>query len=426
MRVAEPGDLGRPPAARLDELRDLVGREQVVQWCVDLLAGHVDVDDPTRPPLSWLGGGHAATELQRGSLAARGQDYWPRVWAARGLLHIWDPTLASVAVPVVTASLRDDAWRVREMAAKVICRWELAEAADALTPLVTDAAPRVRAAAVRALGVVGEAEHATALQSAQDDDDAGVRRAAGDALDTLAARIDRSDLTVSGLRSPRRPATSHRQHRTGSTSTGRPPPAPPGNTSRAPVTADDLDLAITGALAALRARLDRYWSVPAGGVRWSCGRTSVHIADDLVAYAAQLAARVPTGYLPFHLTPSRGTAPAGLLNLIEATGALLGTAVRTAPIDARGYHPWGMADAEGFAALGAAEVILHSHDIAAGLGVPYQPDLALCVRITARLFRDLPGHADPWTLLLWATGRADLPGHNRVRRWRWWPAPYDN
>jgi hypothetical protein len=40
--------------------------------------------------------------------------YWPRVWAARDLLHAWDDR-AAAAIIQATA---DDAWRVREMAAK--------------------------------------------------------------------------------------------------------------------------------------------------------------------------------------------------------------------------------------------------------------------------------------------------------------------
>ena len=102
-------------------------------------------------------------------------------------------------------------------------------------------------------------------------------------------------------------------------------------------------------------------------------------------------------------------------------GALLATVVRAAAPEARGWHPYGMADAEGFAAVGVAEVLLHTHDIATGLGIAYQPDADRCARVVARLHRDLEPHDDPWTLLLWATGRADIPGRDHVRRWRWWP-----
>lgn len=183
--MGPPNDLSASPAERVRELGRLIGPDAVVDWCGDLLVRRVPYQSPELPPLSWLGG------LSAVALEARGYPevdaYWPRVWAARGLLHGYD---ASAARSVV-AALGDEAWRVREMAAKVVARWEVGEAADALVPLLADAVPRVRAAGVRALGVVGEGEHAEALHEVTDDPEEAVRRAAGDALDRLGVRLDR-------------------------------------------------------------------------------------------------------------------------------------------------------------------------------------------------------------------------------------------
>jgi len=131
---------------------------------------------------------------------------------------------------------------------------------------------------------------------------------------------------------------------------------------------------------------------------------------------------VRTGYLPFTFAPKRNTEPAGLLNLIGGMGALLSTVVRAASASTRAYHPYGLADAEGFTALAVAEVLLHTHDIVSGLELTYQPpDADLCARVIDRLHPDLEPHDDPWTLMLWATGRADIPNRDRVQRWRWRP-----
>ncbi len=92
------------------------------------------------------------------------------------------------------------------------------------------------------------------------------------------------------------------------------------------------------------------------------------------------------------------------------TGALLAMTVRDAPASARAYHGYGMTDAEGFAALGAAEVVLHTHDIAAGIGVPFEPDAATSSWLLGRLHCDLPEDDAPWQLLLWVTGRGDPAG----------------
>ena len=75
-------------------------------------------------------------------------DYWQRVWAARGLLWSWDDT----ALPALLTALDDEAWRVREMALKVVTRHGLDEALDlAVAARQNDPNGRVRTAAARAV-----------------------------------------------------------------------------------------------------------------------------------------------------------------------------------------------------------------------------------------------------------------------------------
>jgi HEAT repeat protein len=69
------------------------------------------------------------------------------VWAARALLYAWD----DAARPAVSSSLADPAWRVREMAAKVVRKRGIATAQTALERLASDPIERVRVAAERAL-----------------------------------------------------------------------------------------------------------------------------------------------------------------------------------------------------------------------------------------------------------------------------------
>jgi HEAT repeat protein len=63
------------------------------------------------------------------------------------LLWVWD----SSATPSIVEALADEAWRVREMAAKVVARHLVDDALPGLTALDNDPVPRVRAAASRAL-----------------------------------------------------------------------------------------------------------------------------------------------------------------------------------------------------------------------------------------------------------------------------------
>jgi hypothetical protein len=85
-----------------------------------------------------------------------------------------------------------------------------------------------------------------------------------------------------------------------------------------------------------------------------------------------------------------------------------------------------MADPAGFAGMGCVEALVHGHDIAQGLGLALDPPRQVCTRVLARMFPHTVAalaDLDPWTALLWATGRIALPGRPRVAHWRWHGAP---
>jgi hypothetical protein len=192
------------------------------------------------------------------------------------------------------------------------------------------------------------------------------------------------------------------------------------------VTADDLDSALAVLTDALEPATDRDWSSPAGTLEWDCWHTAEHIGDVLMSYAAQLVAQPTTRYVRFLATADTDATTAEVLEFALAGGGILVAAVRAAPSHIRAYHPTGMADAEGFAAMGCVEALVHGHDIAHGLGVQLNAPPQVCARVLARLFPNTPAELaglDPWTVLLWATGRLDLPGHPRPEKWRWRGAP---
>ncbi|CAL9524368.1 GNAT family N-acetyltransferase [Streptomyces sp. Tu 3180] len=189
-----------------------------------------------------------------------------------------------------------------------------------------------------------------------------------------------------------------------------------------------MEEAVAGCVAALGAVADRDWEgVRAGRLEWSCRETAVHIAVDLITYAGRLAARARDAHVPFEITlggAGDGPDAAGntdVLEVIGTTGALLAAAVRTTPRAVRAFHPYPFrhANREGFAAMAVAEVLLHTHDITEGLGVPYEPPAELASFVLTRIFPQVrPGPA-PWRTLLWATGRGELPGREPVTDWRW-------
>jgi hypothetical protein len=122
------------------------GTRPLVDACVALLEARPgDVSDRL---IAVLGGDSARYVLDGGAGGRAG--YWPRVWGARGLLHEWDPA----ATAAIIAATGDEAWRVREMAAKVIARHQVGDGLDAVAALRVDEVARVRAAASRAVTVL--------------------------------------------------------------------------------------------------------------------------------------------------------------------------------------------------------------------------------------------------------------------------------
>jgi GNAT superfamily N-acetyltransferase len=180
--------------------------------------------------------------------------------------------------------------------------------------------------------------------------------------------------------------------------------------------------AVASAVAALRTGVDRDWSrTGAGGLDWSCRDTAEHVAGALIAYAGQLTGRAREAYVPFEVTFEDGADNAGILQVIETAGALLAAAVATTPRAVRAFHPFPFrgADREGFAAMGVAEVLLHTHDMAQGLGLEFEPQAELCEDVLTRIFPHVRPGDGHWRTLLWATGRGDLPGRAPVTEWRW-------
>ena len=105
--------------------------------------------------------------------------------------------------------------------------------------------------------------------------------------------------------------------------------------------------------------------------------------------------------------------------MLTACGGLLAAMVRVTPSTVRAHHVHGLADPEASAAMGILEALVHTHDVARGLDVPWQPPESICARVLARLMPDVAIEGGAWPSLLWATGRAALPGRPRRERWRW-------
>jgi uncharacterized protein (TIGR03083 family) len=188
------------------------------------------------------------------------------------------------------------------------------------------------------------------------------------------------------------------------------------------VSADDLETAAECVIQTLRPAVDADWTVPAGGLEWSCRQTAEHIGQAHLHWASQLAVGARTQYVRWSATAQELAPPAGVLDFVEAAARILALVVRASPPRTRAFHPWGIGDPEGFAGMACVEMLVHGQDVADGLGRSLQPPADLCDRVLARLFPHEPRVADdPWLELRRITGRtADAP-----RQWKWRPTPLD-
>jgi HEAT repeats len=131
---------GKTPRESIERECQRRGKAAVVAGCKSLLNGQ-----RTDAELIYALGGPPASWVFTGEVP--GPDYWLRVWAVRGLMWAWDDS----ALPCILTSLRDDSWRVREMALKVVARHRLTAAVTAVAALEDDPVPRVASTASRTL-----------------------------------------------------------------------------------------------------------------------------------------------------------------------------------------------------------------------------------------------------------------------------------
>jgi hypothetical protein len=170
---AVPVDL--PIEKRLAAAVELYGEAVVVRRAISLLAGNNEGEDF----LLFVGGDHA-----RGILDGAPVLYWPELWGTRALLYVWDDS----AEEAVSAAMANQAWRVREMGARVAAARKL-QLSAAVGGLLTDEVARVRATAARSFGDLGTLEDVDALRPLLKDPEIDVRRGAQQGIDALRKRF---------------------------------------------------------------------------------------------------------------------------------------------------------------------------------------------------------------------------------------------
>jgi hypothetical protein len=180
-------------------------------------------------------------------------------------------------------------------------------------------------------------------------------------------------------------------------------------------TTHDLLLLSGLAIETWRSGIDRDWSVRAGTLDWSCRTTAEHTVDAVFAPAFFLASRREHAYPHFDVLRALPDATiSDLVDGLRAVTTMLWAVIVTAEPGTqaiiRRRPAIETAAAQDFAPRGALELILHTYDISAGLGIPFEPPRDLCSRLLAHT-AGWPGQVrvdpsgDSWSDLVARYGR---------------------
>jgi hypothetical protein len=168
---------------------------------------------------------------------------------------------------------------------------------------------------------------------------------------------------------------------------------------------------------------NRNWSVEAGTLDWSCTRTADHAVDCVYAPSMFLASRRRDAYpdVGFDLTIGTEATPSRLVQSLQIATRILVAVVLEATEQDRAIifrRPQSLTgQRDDFLARGALELILHAHDVCAGLGVSFVPSTDLCRRLREHTrpwpawrhpWMPLAMTDDPWSDLLSASGRQPI------------------
>lgn len=171
---------------------------------------------------------------------------------------------------------------------------------------------------------------------------------------------------------------------------------------------------------------DEAWAVLAGDLSWSCRRVLEHVIGALAKYSASLARQSQSSIYVATIVPEGEIAT--VFDALISASSVLAVVVSAATPEWRARHYYGVSDRSGFAAMGIDEILVHGGDIAAGLGIAYDPPGHLCAMAVRRLFPWAPppdGPSGAWAVLRWANGRSSLGSLPRQSDWSWHAPPLD-
>ena len=166
------------------------------------------------------------------------------------------------------------------------------------------------------------------------------------------------------------------------------------------------------ALQALDALSQDDWTAQALGLEWTCWQTVDHVIDGLFSYAFQMAARAPSGFLPFNELHAQSSAtPDDLVMGLRGVLTMLSDVLNAAREDDTASDGVCALTPSDWRARAAYELSLHTYDVASALGADFRlPDaLSQSVLDCHQLWMIDQDRAraasNPWSGLLAGSGR---------------------
>ena len=159
--------------------------------------------------------------------------------------------------------------------------------------------------------------------------------------------------------------------------------------------------------AALRPVIDRDWSVRAGPLEWNVEQTITHMIAAAAKYTLYLASQ-SRRFIGLSISRWPDATNEEVIDSLVPVATGLANVAMVTPPDVRAYHVTGPSTAAEYVGRGCVELLVHTGDALAGLGVDFAPPADLCQRVLARQYPDAAAadaHHDPWKALLAATGR---------------------
>jgi hypothetical protein len=167
---------------------------------------------------------------------------------------------------------------------------------------------------------------------------------------------------------------------------------------------EDVVAAAATAQAALRPVTGRDWSVRAGPLEWDVERTITHMIGATAKYVLYLASRCEH-FIGLAVTRWPEASNEEVVDSVIPVATGLAAVAAATPPSVRAYHASGPSSAADYLGRACVELLVHTDDALAGLGVAFAPPADLCGRVLAQQFPGAVRPANAWHGLLAANGR---------------------